>query len=225
MGQYYTPLLFSADKPISAKSFICSFDPHHFVNGAKLTEHSFFGNNLVNTIIATISKLGKARLVWAGDYADKVKRIDLYKKFNSLNNIKEEAIPEKEYRYMVNHTKKECVNLDEYPRKYTTIKYEANGNTFYPVPCEGDMLHPLPLLTCIGNGRGGGDYYPKYGSTETAEYVGRWAGDVISFSDDKPDDTYTEISPIFIDGQYDLASEMIANAKTNMKYIKKLPQR
>lgn len=224
MGQYYAPLLFSADKPISAKSFIASVYCHDLGCGLKLTEHSYFGNAVVNTIIAKIVELGKARLVWAGDYADKMKRMNLYNKFNDLKNIKE-AKPEMTYRYMVNHTKKECVNLDDYPRKYTTIKYEANGNTFYPVPCEGDMLHPLPLLTCIGNGLGGGDYFPKYGSTETRNYVGRWAGDVISFSDDKPDDTYTEISPIFIDGQYDLATEMIANAKTNMKFIKKLPQR
>ena len=32
------------------------------------------------------------------------------------------------------------------------------------------ILHPLPLLTCLGNGKGGGDYYGR-----CMEWVGAWA--------------------------------------------------
>lgn len=39
-------------------------------------------------------------------------------------------------------------------------------------------IHPLPLLTCEGNGRGGGDY-----SGPHMEYVGSWARDILSVED------------------------------------------
>ena len=44
----------------------------------------------------------------------------------------------------------------------------------------GWKLHPLPLLTCEGNGRGGGDFH---GSNEL---IGTWARDVISVAAKKP---------------------------------------
>lgn len=56
-------------------------------------------------------------------------------------------------------------------------------------------MHPLPILTCIGNGLGGDDYHsPTDDSTD--EYIGAWAWDEISI-EDKPIEGFTEISPIF----------------------------
>jgi hypothetical protein len=40
-------------------------------------------------------------------------------------------------------------------------------------------VHPLPLLTCSGNGRGGGDYCLD------DERVGIWAFDRIGITDDE----------------------------------------
>jgi hypothetical protein len=47
---------------------------------------------------------------------------------------------------------------------------------------DGWKIHPLPLLTCEGNGRGGGDYggIDRY-------LVGLWARNRISVSNDIPD--------------------------------------
>ena len=56
-------------------------------------------------------------------------------------------------------------------------------------------IHPLPLLTCIGNGLGGGDYTDTTDDS-TEDYVGYWAWNKISIADTAPDD-YTELSPIF----------------------------
>ena len=52
----------------------------------------------------------------------------------------------------------------------------------------GYKVHPLPLLTCEGNGRGGGDYRP-----EDHPLIGIWARDVISVEKEKPDG-YVEIA-------------------------------
>ena len=42
-------------------------------------------------------------------------------------------------------------------------------------------IHPLPILTCIGNGRGGGDYYGT-----NMDMVGAWAMDRITFTEEWP---------------------------------------
>ena len=43
-------------------------------------------------------------------------------------------------------------------------------------------IHPLPLLTSEGNGRGGGDYHTSDEYLENM--VGSWARDVIEVTDD-----------------------------------------
>jgi hypothetical protein len=55
---------------------------------------------------------------------------------------------------------------------------------------KNDDLHPLPLLTAEGNGRGGGDY-----DGPNMDMVGTWARDVISMENEAPD--YTLIECIF----------------------------
>jgi hypothetical protein len=66
------------------------------------------------------------------------------------------------YTYIVNHTKKVYVKKT------------------------GD-LHPLPILTAEGNGRGGGDYHGP-----NIDMVGTWARDVISMENEAPDYTLIE---------------------------------
>ena len=52
-------------------------------------------------------------------------------------------------------------------------------------------IHPLPLLTAIGNGLGGGGY-----REDDAWQVGMWANDVISIEENIPGE-YEEESYIF----------------------------
>jgi hypothetical protein len=72
------------------------------------------------------------------------------------------------------------------------------------VTSDGWCIHPLPLLTCIGNGYGGGDYMRPTPSSDY-DMVGAWAWDEISIEDDSPllDDGYAEIFPIFKEEGWD----------------------
>ena len=53
---------------------------------------------------------------------------------------------------------------------------------------------PLTLLTACGNGRGDSDY-PA--SAPGAEYIGAWAFDLLSYTNQKPEADYQEMRPCF----------------------------
>jgi hypothetical protein len=172
MGQYYLAIILG-EKDLSKKEIIRIFmDPHNFNNGAKLTEHSYINNNYVSSFEYLLTPEGmfyKSRVVWAGDYADHEESQDnnLYQIVtNEINENKRYVCPfkdTKEYKYIINHTKKEYVDK------------------------KNKIFHPLPLLTAEGNGRGGGDYHSK-----NKELVGKWSRDVISVEKEKPEE-YTEL--------------------------------
>ena len=140
---------------------------HDFGDGAKLMEHSWSDVALLRTALALLSPDGPyhgRRVAWVGDYADGEPGCDsnlfaICREYNSDKRI----FPDEARRmsgegashtYLVNHSKKEFVDMK----------------------ClERDQPHPLPLLTCEGNGRGGGDYRGPF-----LESVGVWARDEIS---------------------------------------------
>ena len=57
----------------------------------------------------------------------------------------------------------------------------------------GWQIHPLPLLTAEGNGRGGGDYHGT-----NMEMVGAWARCRLGLVKEVPEG-FTEITPNFIE--------------------------
>jgi hypothetical protein len=161
MGQYFHPCILTQNKR-QVKTWL---SPHAFGNGAKLMEHSWLTNNFVRAFESLIVDNPEI-VVWCGDYADEVKgcKTNLYDRCTDEG----EAIPtptEKEIRYVINHDKKEFVD------KNNLIK-----------DSEGYCIHPLPLLTCNSNGRGGGDFRGE------SPLVGKWAYDLISVSSKKPKD-------------------------------------
>lgn len=164
MGQYYYPIILSKNGKI-----VAWMNAHQYGNGLKLTEHSFVGNNFVCTVEFELTPLGayhKRRVVWAGDYADEeVCGENLYHLCSEHDMIAPhmKGLLE-EYRYVVNHSKKQFVDKKKVPSR------------------DGYALHPLPLLTCEGNGRGGGDYH------DAPPIVGSWARDVISVETEAPSD-------------------------------------
>ena len=172
MGQYYFGVIL-AEK--SDKEYIRTYlDPTMYMNGSKLTEHSYVGNNFMMIVEKLISPSGmfyKSRLVWAGDYADPEpnSETNLY----TLCQAKSPFLSTEQdvsYPYIVNHTKRVYIKKDR-----------LHGEVAF---------HPLPLLTAEGNGLGGGDYY---GSNK--DMVGTWARDVISMENEAPD--YTLIDCVF----------------------------
>lgn len=192
MGQYYRPCFLNEAKT-RPTSFAISYD---FANGAKLMEHSWMKNPFVAFIEKQMMDDPK-RLVWAGDYADGIpfetlskaeqtiirkdysgsspKTVTLY----ALSGLTAKLIYTEELKDKYNHTfpstPKQYKYLINYDKKEFVDKSKVPSN-------DGWQIHPLPLLTCEGNGRGGGDFHGNEG-----ELVGRWARDLIKVSSKKSD--------------------------------------
>jgi len=182
MGQYFKPTILG-DVPTegqheTVKAWVYS---HDYNNGLKLMEHSYVKNEFVQSFEKLLSRGGefyKSRVVWSGDYADnepgmkvisegKEYDANLYSLCNDENKINPKVTSTKDYRFIVNHTKKVFVDKSKSP------------------DTDGWQIHPLPLLTCEGNGRGGGDYFGE----DQQEIIGSWARDVISIEKDNPNVT------------------------------------
>jgi len=171
MGQYYIAVILAEDGTY-VRAWLSSYA---FNNGSKLMEHSYLDNPFVTALENMIGPDGmfyKSRIVWAGDYADNEqgKNVNLHSMMIEDDN--KQCIPKKRdesFRFIVNHTKK--IYIDK------SILVSD--------------IHPLPLLTAEGNGRGGGDYNGEY-----KEDCGSWARDVISMEKDPPVD-YIEITTHF----------------------------
>jgi hypothetical protein len=173
MGQYFNPILLAENKK-TVKSWMYS---HEYDNGLKLMEHSYIGNNFVSAFESLI-KNNPQRVVWAGDYADECKgrKTNTYGRCKDTEKVKPtERFTTTETRYIVNHTKKQFVD-----------KFSVSEIPMW----KGTKIHPLPLLTCEGNGRGGGDFEGEN------KYIGTWARDIISVESKKPIG-YAEIKPDF----------------------------
>ena len=199
MGQYYRVLEKENNKRLIVYNRNIIVDGKEEYMVAKLTEHSWWYNPFVNAVCEKIyNDARKSRIIWMGDYAKQFAS-NLEGTHNGLTPLKIRryhkrcwatdsttfSIPSTEFtlegKYLINHTKKEYINCSTY--------FENSVMT------DNWCMHPLPLLTCIGNGYGGGDYKsPTLGSS--IELVGMWAWDEISIDDD-PISEYTEIFPVF----------------------------
>ena len=180
MGQYYKPVILGEKTEENHETVKAWMYSHEYDNGLKLMEHSYQGNNFVSTFEKQLSRKGdyhKSRVVWSGDYADnepdlkiiyegKEYDANLYSLCNCENEIKPKVSKTDTYPYILNHTKKLFVDKNKVPE----IK-----------DWEGAKIHPLPLLTCEGNGRGGGDF-----RGDEKGIVGSWARDVISVEKTNP---------------------------------------
>jgi len=175
MGQYYNPT--NIDKMQNVYS-------HDYDEGLKLMEHSYIGNDFVKIVEYLLSKgkdWYKNRFVWAGDYADSEPGLteddenhNIYGQGKPINPSLPNPVPD--FRYIVNESKEIFVDKDKIQPISKNDKYK---------------IHPLPLFTCEGNGRGGGDFRGD------DNRVGTWARDIIFMTDDKPEPPFTEI-----DGQF-----------------------
>ena len=161
MGQYYKPV--NLDK----KEFVLS---HDYNNGLKLMEHSWIGNDFIGVVENLIKKGGlwcNNRIVWAGDYAENEPNTEENIYGITKTQIKPIFFRDKSLRYLKNLDTKEFVDLKKVP---VTNTYADNGS----------KIHPLPLLTCEGNGQGGGDYRGE------SPLIGKWARNRITIQKFKP---------------------------------------
>ena len=175
MGQYYVPVVINKD---GRKKF----DSWDYGSGLKLMEHSWLGNRFVNAVYTAI-KDNSSLVGWIGDYSNDVgcdKDLYKYAWSNELGDtssnsarIKPENLfyNEEEKKvygegFLINHSLYQYIDMKEY--------VEQSEDKVW-------VINPLPLLTAIGNGQGGGDY-----RGENMKLVGSWFMDEIEFSMEPP---------------------------------------
>ncbi|KOF57848.1 MULTISPECIES: hypothetical protein [Clostridium] len=161
MGQYFKAV------NITKGEFVDHMDYNSF---SKITEHSFRPNEYmlaVEGLLQPDGKWYKDKIVWAGDYADDGLFIpegykgNLYDCTSDGTFKKIKAKPTKKLsKYILNHDKKQFIDMEALP------SYD-----------DGWILHPLSLLTAVGNGQGSGDFYTS--DKKMLSYVGTWAGLVV----------------------------------------------
>ena len=169
MGQYYRPLLIFKD---GTKRSALS---HRFNNGLKLMEHSWIGNRFVNAVMYEMVDK-PVRLAWVGDYSDAAvsdgcnlgggyitSASEFLKMFTYLwgEHSSPDDLPGDSPTftldckhtdcYIVNLTKRCYIDMEQY--------FKSNGEKEW-------CIHPLPLLTALGNGMGGGDYSGEVGKNK-----------------------------------------------------------
>jgi hypothetical protein len=192
MGQYYAAVVIDGNGEITNLNLTLKGVEY---NGVKLMEHSWLGNYFCQELCYRLSQKAK-RLMWIGDYAESsdLENIDkklfekAYKKVWSkrdsrvqMENTFNAANFTIRGKYIVNYSKKEYVDIEKYVASLNIANPEKEW-----------IIHPLPLLVAIGNGKGGGDYY---GVNE--DQVGRWCGDVIFVIAEKPPEEYSLLDIIF----------------------------
>lgn len=178
MGQYFRPILGNL-RGLDCKVFDRSVDGERTL--AKLMEHSWWENPFVNSFAARLYH-HKKRVCWVGDYADAPD--DFKFPFSSAihvpcfadvwgDNVR--LLKSKstdltlDGKFLVNHDTEQYVDLSEY-KKLSADK-------------DGWAIHPLPLLTAVGNDRGSGDFHD---GNIGYEYVGIWAWHLLSVTDKQP---------------------------------------
>lgn len=178
MGQYYRPVSLDTMEHLYS---------HNYNNGLKLMEHSYIGNNFVAAVeflLTEGARWDKHQIVWAGDYADSEPGtesdenedgVNIYSQLEDvkcLSNIIE-GIPSDHY-FIVNFDKKEYVDKRHVPG----VRYKWQDPEDEPL-----QIHPLPLLTCEGNGRGGGDFR----GNDPRNIIGSWARNRIGVRSSAPE--------------------------------------
>ena len=174
MEQYYTPMI--EDKNGKRTKYSIQIGGPTKCNSPELMGHSWWENPFVNALCTMLYKT-PYKVAWVGNCAEK---FELYKEV--MDDSKETRVVENQTKldgkYLVNHTKQEYINCDSYKSK--------------AIDSDSWCIHPLPLLTCIGNGMGDGDYFSKTG----ADCVGSWCWNIISVEDTIPDG-YKELNCFF----------------------------
>lgn len=149
-------------------------------SGLKLMEHSWLENDFVNGVLESIWD-NPSKVAWVGDYAEG----DFDERYtkDTYETVWGDGQDERERPFDVVptiHKDGYILNLDQ--GLYIDLRRYASVAGFKPRWSDQTWtIHPLPLLTCIGNGRGGGDYWGT-----CMDMVGTWAMDRIVFTEEWP---------------------------------------
>ena len=234
MGQYYYPIVMNREGGTVIGSFYSHSYDH---NGLKLMEHSYLGNGFVNAVLAKAMAAKEFTLAWIGDYSDidedirmsgrysgdgrDYERIFLRAKRAADNGVRriEPDDPEVlEFQDKVSDIvvydliRKEKISLRRYKAAQIRNRIKLNISPWGEGP-ETLIIHPIPLLTAIGNGKGGGDYADE--GSACMEWVSLWALHplmILTEGDPDPEGEWKDISEevLFEEGR-DLPAARIMN--------------
>lgn len=185
MGQYYIGVLGDSDGEFKN---IRPYDQPRCYGCAKLMEHSWWNNGYVNWFAEKLYLEIPQRLAWVGDYSNLAPKpcpAPVYDAAWSSDNIPEieaESDFALDGKYFLNFSKKQYLDLSAY---FKRVRANTDPDDWVP--------NPIPLLTCFGNGEGGGDYF----GSASADAIGSWAWDVVSIEDECPHEDWQEIKPTF----------------------------
>lgn len=177
MGQYYKPIL-----QLNNHITIYNRDIDGEYTLAKLMEHSWFNNPLMKAISEKLYE-NKGKLLWCGDYAEDEEIQMTNLTISDIWDNEGKGLKSVDFNidnlFLCNHETKQYIDINKY-KKESTDK-------------DGMCIHPLSLLTAVGNGRGGGDYWED---NPNADKVGLWVWQEISFEKEKPIG-YSEFEIVF----------------------------
>lgn len=205
MGQYYKVAL----KIGSEKTGIYENDSYR-----KLTEFSWCNNSFSDFIASRLFK-NKGRVAWVGDYSEirddddhdtEQKNINflcrngiltkgrinsLYRSAWQTERTNKWQVVDFDFKgkFILNHDKRQFLDCD---------KYLQNSQDK-----DGWILSPLAMLTAIGNGKGGGDFYSD--DSEMVDNIGIWAWNELEIVDCNPSEnkeaypTWREVEFKFIE--------------------------
>ena len=172
MGQYYKAVIIS-------KNEIKIVDSWSHKNGAKLMEHSYYGNELLNSVLGVCKDKAVFRLGWVGDYSDEEKEFEEDWK-NNLHKMAyiaawreiEDESPYNNADRLFREKAPADLGITQDVWVCNADKMQAVLHRFEPLE-SGIHISPFPLLCAVGNDRGGGDYH----AGTNKFMVGSWAYD------------------------------------------------
>jgi hypothetical protein len=175
MGQYYMTAFMHKDGNIEV------MHPHHYDNGLKLMEHSWVGNNYVNTVIQHLMDItnieGGCRMAHVGDYSN-----DLICEMAGKKKIARKMYSacwgggyQKHYITPQTTIPKDVFIVNDDRKEYIRAIQTCDEGK--------DWIASFTLLIAMGNGLGGGDYRGR-----NEGLVGRWACDHLRATEFEPQD-------------------------------------
>ena len=186
MGQYYRAVVND-----SVYDIVTLKGEEAIWHGVKLMEHSFWNHPFCVAVAASLYYSPK-KVAWVGDYATTTEieeagiNVRVWHKLARISKplIENNVFNMDKPKFLINNTKKVYVDLEKY-------KKESASELQY------DIINPIPLLTAIGNDRGGGDFHKK--SVKSGyDKVGTWAYNEIYLADEVPEG-YTEEEVAFVE--------------------------
>ena len=205
MGQYFTAVY-------GDKDFIDKPTGIMVPDSLKLCEFAYLEEPSMQEIASRLINAPQ-RFVVMGDYGNTREPISRSLNHDNLAVVHQAAWGEKRkaklrpknvkrigaFPIIVNHTRHEYIDIDEYRKLVDDYENETLGFQKYTPEEERDIrefvidfkFHPLAILTAHGNAGNGGDYV---GNND--EYAGLWAWDVIELTAEPPAD-YHRLDLVF----------------------------